>query len=317
MNILKDTEFTSANKIFSARCKLYFKAGNPKPKHKPCIGEGDMMKLSEYFRKWETDPHVLVEATWFHLCFYFGRRGREGWTSMMKDTFEFGTDDEGHEYVAFSKTESTKNYQGGHKQKDMDYSDQRMYGPGVSILKFYLSKTHPMNHRLFQHPLVSYKLLEDVWFRNEPIGKNTLSNMMQRISSKAGLSMQYTCHSVRASTISILYRAGIPTQSIINITKHKNEASLSHYISGLSNAQKRECSSVLTDAFTTHSRPTSSSSPQPGTSNAEHATTWDLSMESEVQGDSEQVRMVFEKNIYTDKRMIICFVSIHYLCSFQ
>ena len=162
-----------------------------------------------------------------------------------------------------------------------------MYGPGVNILKFYLSKTHPQNNRLFQHPLAAYRLLDDIWFRNEPIGKNTLSNMMQRISSKAGLSMQYTCHSVRASTISILYRAGVLTQSIVSITKHRNESSLSHYISGLSNAQKRECSSVLTNAFTG-----TKSSPQPGTSSAPEPTTWDLGLEAEDLHDSEQVSMM-------------------------
>ena len=222
INIMKDPEFTSANKIFAARCKLYFKAGNPKPKHKPCISEGDMQKLAAYFKNWKCNPYILVEATWFHLCYYFGRRGREGWTSMTRDMFEVDTDAEGHAYVAFRKTETTKNYQGGYKQKDLDYSDQRMYGQGVDILNFYLSKLHPNNQRLFQHPLVAYKVLEDVWFRNEPIGKNTLATMMQRISRKAGLCTEYTCHSVRASTISVLYRAGIPTQSIRSISKHKN-----------------------------------------------------------------------------------------------
>ena len=150
-----------------------------------------MEKLGQYFTQWRSNPDILVEAAWFHLCFYFGRRGREGWASMTKDTFVFEQDTEGHEYVAFAKTETTKNHQGGYKQRDIDYSDQGMYGPGVEILKYLFGKLHPDNERLFQHPLVAYKS-DRHWFKKEPMGKNTLGNIMQRISGKAGLSMHYT-----------------------------------------------------------------------------------------------------------------------------
>ena len=68
-----------------------------------------MEKLGQYFTQWRSNPDILVEVAWFHLCFYFGNRGREGWASMTKDTFVFEQDAEGHEYVAFAKTETTKN----------------------------------------------------------------------------------------------------------------------------------------------------------------------------------------------------------------
>ena len=284
INVIKDAEFTTANNIFAARCRLYFKAGNPKPKHKPSISEGDMEKLGQYFTQWRSNPDILVEAAWFHLCFYFGRRGREGLASMTKDTFVFEQDAEGHEYVAFAKTETTKNHQGGYKQRDIDYSDQRMYGPGVEILKFLLGKLHADNERLFQHPLVAYKS-DGHWFKKEPMGKNTLGNIMQRISGKAGLSMRYTCHCVRASTITTLYRAGIETPSIRSISKHKSTTGLLPYLSDLSNSEKRECSSALTKAFA--QQPVGS----PVASTSKDTEGWDLHSdimdvcESDVQSD--------------------------------
>ena len=125
-NIIKDSAFTTANKMFGTRCKLYTLQGNPKPKHKPCIGEGDMTKLGQYFRDWNKSPQVLIDAVWFSLCFFFGRRGREGWTGMTKSTFSFDVDSEGHEYIKMKDTEATKNYQGGTKQKEQDYTDQRI-----------------------------------------------------------------------------------------------------------------------------------------------------------------------------------------------
>ena len=243
-NIISENEFMSANNMFTARCKLYFKAGNKKPQHKPCIGDGDMVKLGTYFSNWSTNPTVLVEACWFFLCYNFGRRGREGWTAMTKKTFVEQEDSEGHEYIAPAHTEVTKNHQGGHKQTNIDYSDQRMYGPGVGIYKFYISKLNPKCERLFQTPLQSYQLASH-WYSSEPMGKNPLGSIMKKISQKAGLSCIYTCHSVRASTITKLFQAGVSAHSIIAITKHKNISSLSHYIEDISTEQKRECSKIL------------------------------------------------------------------------
>ena len=57
---------------------------------------------------------------------------------------------------------------------------------------------------------------------------------MPRISKKAGLSKVYTCHCVRASTVTTLFLSGIDTRKICSITKHKNEASLSSYVKDMS-----------------------------------------------------------------------------------
>ena len=70
-NIINDREFTAANSMFTARCKMFFKSGNRKPAHKPSIGEGDMQKLGEYFQKWNENPDILFESLWFFLCFFF------------------------------------------------------------------------------------------------------------------------------------------------------------------------------------------------------------------------------------------------------
>ena len=244
-NIIADREFTVANKMFVAMCKMYTQEGNRKPQHKSPIAPGDMVKLAEYFTSHNKSPDVLVEATWFMLCFHFGRRGRKGWTAMTKDTFTFETDSTGMEYLTTKITETTKNHRGGHKQTEQDYSDQRMYGSAVAVYRLYLSKLNPDCPRLFQTPLRSYRLTGESWFKNEPMGKSTLGNIMQRISKKCGLNKIYTCHSVRVSTITTLFQAGVPSQEIVTITKHKRESSLTPYISGTSEQQKRINSKIL------------------------------------------------------------------------
>ena len=188
INILQDKEFLPANKMFEAKCKLYTKEMNPKPMHKSAIAAGDMTKLREYFSgglgstAW-TEPERLLEFVWFSICFYFGRRGREGWRELTKQSFGIKKDDSGARYVTEMQTEQTKNYQGGSKQKDQSYSDVRMYENSspldpVSSFEFYILRLNPNCQALFQTPNKHFKKEGSQWFRNEPLGKNKIAKLM-------------------------------------------------------------------------------------------------------------------------------------------
>ena len=112
-----------------------------------------------------------------------------------------------------------------------------------------VSKRHPSHTALFQTPMKSIKPENDVWYKNEPMGKNKLATLMQKVSKNAGLSRVYTAHSVRVSMITILFQGGVQPEEICAITKHRREASLDSYINGSSSAQKRNCSNVLSSAL--------------------------------------------------------------------
>ena len=155
------------------------------------------------------------------------------------------------------QTEQTKNYQGGSKQKDQAYSDVRMYENStpldpVGSFEFYLNRLYPSCQALFQTPNHHFKRAESRWFRNEPLGKNTIAKLMENVSSKAELSERYTNHCIWASTITALYQRGVDAKQICAITKHKDERSLSHYISQTTSEQKRQCSRILQEAFYGH-----------------------------------------------------------------
>ena len=250
INILAGDQFIAANKVFEAKCKIYVARGNPKPKHKACISTTDMGKLHEYFSNHATDAGKLQEFIWFSLCYYFGRRGREGWRGCMVSSFEIKCDEDGIKYITEAVTMTSKNRQGGSKVDDGDYSDPRLYNNKVvDAFKLLLQKRNPGNNVLFQTPLKYNHINDDTWFRNEPMGVNTINTMMQRISKHARLSQIYTSHCVRASMITILYRGGVQPKEICSITKHKREASLDSYIQGTSSKQKRDCSNVLSGAL--------------------------------------------------------------------
>ena len=102
-----------------------------------------------------------------------------------------------------------------------------------------LSKLHSECEALFQTPLINFGKSGTCWYKNEPLGKNTIAQLMPKISKKAGLSLIYTAHCVRASTITSLHQAGVDAKQICAITKHKNEQSF----------QKRACSNILSRPF--------------------------------------------------------------------
>ena len=75
MNIIQDSKFLSANKMFEAKCKLYTKEMNPKPTHKSSIAAEDKLKLRGYFSEgldsnnsW-ADPERLLQFVCFHFVF--------------------------------------------------------------------------------------------------------------------------------------------------------------------------------------------------------------------------------------------------------
>ena len=250
INILDGVEFIAANRVFLAKTKIYTARGNPKPKHKPCISNTDMGKLGAYFHNHTEDPVKLLEFVWFSLCYYFGRRGREGWRLCTPETFRVETDEDGIEYLTEGITMTSKNHQGGAKVDDNDYSDPRLYNDEViKSFRMLLSKRNVNNNALFQTPMRDVGVHSDVWYKNEPMGHNVISKIMPKLSKKAGLSTSYTAHSIRASMITILFRAGVQPKEICGITKHKREASLDPYIRGSSSAQKRQCSNVLSGAL--------------------------------------------------------------------
>ena len=127
----------------------------------------------------------------------------------------------------------------------------------VAAIEFYLGKTHPDCKALFQTPNKATTKNMDFasaqhWYRNEPLGKNTISKMMERISIKAELSERYTNHCIRASTVTSFFQFqhGVDARKVCAITKHKDERSLTHALHQRDNKRtKRECSKILRDTF--------------------------------------------------------------------
>ena len=77
---------------------------------------------------------------------------------------------------------------------------------------------------------------------------------MTEISQAAGLSKNYTNHSVRATAITVWSNAGILNRHIMAISGHRNEQSLVNCNARPSSLQLRNCSDVLSRSLLTDDR---------------------------------------------------------------
>uniref|UniRef100_A0A1I8H3P6 Phage_integrase domain-containing protein n=1 Tax=Macrostomum lignano TaxID=282301 RepID=A0A1I8H3P6_9PLAT len=78
------------------------------------------------------------------------------------------------------------------------------------------------------------------------LGKNTLNEMMKKISDRAGLSRVYTNHCIRSTTVPNLVDNGHTMEEIKAVTGHRSNDSVSRYTKRISEKRKINVSHSLT-----------------------------------------------------------------------
>ena len=77
-----------------------------------------------------------------------------------------------------------------------------------------------------------------IWFKKQPLGKNSLGSFMKSMSEAAGLSGKHTNHSVRGTMISTLRKENVEPLNIIALAGQGNLKSLDSYSSTSTKQQK-------------------------------------------------------------------------------
>jgi hypothetical protein len=108
-----------------------------------------------------------------------------------------------------------------------------------------IRRLNPNCDRLFQKPRSTPK--SGVYYNNIPVGHNQLGQFMQNISKAAGISTIYTNHSCRATTVSVLDAAQIPSRHIMSVTGHKAKSSLKTYSGRTNEKTKRIMSNKISE----------------------------------------------------------------------
>ncbi|VDI62473.1 Hypothetical predicted protein, partial [Mytilus galloprovincialis] len=110
---------------------------------------------------------------------------------------------------------------------------------------------NPDRTEFWQRPKRASKTTEsaDVWYDNSPAGKNTLGNLMAKISEECDLSRRYTNHCIRSTCITVLDEGGIETRHIMGLSGHKSESAVKSYCKRLSSTKKNEMSNILSETI--------------------------------------------------------------------
>ena len=229
IDIIEDREFLTSNEVFLAQCVYLKKNGLGKITHKEPISPADMKKLYQSSTFDCKSPISLQRKVFFDIMLFLCRRGNENLRELKKDSFQVSVDDEGREYLEKYTDEMTKN----RRENNEAVEGGRIYATDftdcpVMSYKQYMTVLNPKIDAFFQRPK-SARPLQGPWFDAMPVGFNQLGKMMKRISIEAGLSMVYTNHCLRATSVTILDNCGIEARHIMSVSGHRSEKSIRSY----------------------------------------------------------------------------------------
>lgn len=225
--------FIPANAVIQGMIKIMRKEGLDKAtRHQPIPIE-DIRRIYASGAFDINTPSTLQLKTYFEVSLHFGRRGKEGLRELRSDMIVFREDAQGIEYATLGCVAHEKNHQGATGHQDNEHV-QRMYSTGkkscpVESLKSYLGHLNPDCSAFFQRPKTSGYVGKVVWYTDRPVGSNTISGFMSKISAAANLKTRYTNHCVRATTVTMLRDAGVAPNDIAAVTGHKSLTSIDHY----------------------------------------------------------------------------------------
>ena len=230
-DIIKDKGFDEANTVYEAQCVALKKRGLAKTEHKPPIADEDIKRLYESGVFNTDSPTTLQNKVFFEIMFFFCRRGRQNLRELKRDDFAIKTNPQGLQCVVKKTDELTKNHRVNDAQAEeggMMVANDSPYCPVHSFEK-YLNHLNPLNEFLFQRPKRCCPSDGTIWYDNMVVGENTLGKKMKLLSNEAKLSVEYTNHSIRATTITILDRNGYEARHIMSVSGHRSESSLKSY----------------------------------------------------------------------------------------
>ena len=268
INIIKDRDFTSANSVIQGQIQKLRKEGKDITRHKTPIEPEDFAKIMASLDL--KTPMGLQDKVFIDVMMHFARRGLEGLRELTPKSIIIKTDSSGQRYATLAFNENEKNHKGDPKDiqtmKIMSEVKGDEYCP-IKSLETFLEKLNPACDALFQRPLENFDYQSKTWYYNRPVGVNTLSGKIKKLSIQAKCSKIYTNHCLRATAITTLDRAGISHTDICAVTGHRRVESLKSYTAPPTIKQRHHMSAIL------HNFGKPPKSPQPSTSHDSHAMT--------------------------------------------
>ena len=194
-------------------------------KQAPVVMETEEETLWEKGELGSSSPQQLIQTLFYLNGIHFGIRGGSEHHNLTIDQFSLVTY-EGSECLVY-REKVNKTYQGGLKQrklnpkeksyfKNSDMSPEKCH---IELFKLF-KQLRPDALPFYLQCKKTYK--EDTWFTTRPMGINTLQKMLKTMCQKAGLGINHTNHSLKASLATRLYHQNVDEQLIMQMTGHRS-----------------------------------------------------------------------------------------------
>lgn len=214
-------------------------------------------------------PSALQNLLWWNNTIYFGMRSVTPHRAMKWGDVELKQDAAGRRYLEYNeratKTRTGVNAKHDHhpKAKAYENEDDQEKCPVEAYLMYKAQRPDhcqgpdtPFYLSIF-HRKGGY-IQGDHWFKNQPVGLNTLGKIMKKMASAAGLGKdkRYTNHSARKTMMQKMADAQLNPTIMMQVSGHKNIQSINNY-SCMSETQRMEVSRIFQNRGNTSSTITS------------------------------------------------------------
>ena len=182
-------------------------------------------------------PKTLRDTLLWTLGLYFGLRGGQEHRNLRFDNSQLAVkvDEHGRRYLQYTEDISKTN-QGGLAHRLIKPKVCRAYENAnhpercpVRLYEVYRSHCPSKNasNALYLRALENPN--GNVWYGNQPAGRETLGNVVSNLMKEAKMDGFYTNHSLRATLATRLYEAGVDEQLIQESTGHRSVEGVRNY----------------------------------------------------------------------------------------
>ena len=203
------------------------------PNRAGCLTAADEEKLWEAGALGSTDPETLLHTVWFIFSKCFGFRGCQEFRQLKWGDIAKKQDDNGDTYLEWNERLT--------KTRAGNSSHQRAFPPKIfrnkkfpercpiALYDLYSERRNPNCDDFLQGVNYNRPSPQSKWFMPQPMGINRIGQIMSRIARRAGLVGKYTNHSIRRSMCTQLFKKGMDSELIRQLSGHKTVQGLAPY----------------------------------------------------------------------------------------
>ncbi len=235
VRFLQENQFVKLKNMLDNQMKDLSKQGYITPKNK-----AEVITLSQENAMWnqgilgDTSPHTLLYSLMYLLGLQFALWAGEEHKSLKfgKQLFLDVDAESGSECLVYIE-HTAKNNQGGLSAMKQTGKKLKAYpnldNPScclIQMFKKYVAArlTSPKcSQDFYLRPLAKFKM-DGVGFSCQPLGIHKIETAIKDLCKQAGLSGHHSNHSLRATSASHLYEAGVDEQLIQEHTGHRSNA---------------------------------------------------------------------------------------------